>query len=376
MRGTFEARGLNPLLPTRIAPGYDPSVLFEPLTLRSVTFPNRIFVSPMCQYSSDDGMPNDWHLVHLGSRAVGGAGLVIVEASGVSPEGRITAWDSGIWSEAHADAYGRIVDFIHAQGSVAGMQIAHAGRKASTEVPWRGGRLITEGPSSWMPLAPSAIPFHAEDPAPHAMSLTEIEQVTEQFVRATRHCLRAGFRVVEIHAAHGYLLHEFLSPLINRRDDEYGGSLANRMRFPLEVARACRNEWPSELPLFVRISATDWAEGGWDLEQSIALAEELRKIGVDLVDCSSGGAVPHAKITLGPGYQVPFARAIRERAAIPTGAVGLITTAQQADAILREGSADVVLLARELLRDPYFPLHAAKELGVEMRWPVQYGRAR
>jgi 2,4-dienoyl-CoA reductase-like NADH-dependent reductase (Old Yellow Enzyme family) len=351
-------------------------MLFEPLTLRYVTLPNRIWVSPMCQYSSDAGMPNDWHLVHLGSRAVGGAGLVIVEASGVSPEGRITAWDSGIWSEAHADAFRPIVDFIHAQGSVAGIQIAHAGRKASTDKPWRGGRVIAEGPDSWTPLAPSAIPFRASDPLPHALTLAEIDEVTGQFVRATRLSLRAGFRVLEIHAAHGYLLHEFLSPLTNTRDDAYGGSLDNRMRLTLRVAEGVREAWPVELPLFVRISASDWAEGGWDLEQSIVLCTRLRDLGVDLVDCSSGGAVPHAKIELGPGYQVPFARAIRERAKIATGAVGLITDARQAETIVSEGSADAVLLARELLRDPYFPLHAAKELGVDVKWPDQYSRAK
>jgi 2,4-dienoyl-CoA reductase-like NADH-dependent reductase (Old Yellow Enzyme family) len=352
------------------------SALFQPLTFRSVTFRNRIFVSPMCQYSSENGMPNDWHLVHLGSRAVGGAALVIVEASGVSPEGRITDWDSGIWSEAHADAFRPIVDFVHAQGSVAGIQLAHAGRKASTERPWRGGGVIADGPHSWTPLAPSAIPFREGDPAPHALTLAEIDEVVEQFGRAAQLALRAGFRVVEIHAAHGYLLHEFLSPLCNTRDDEYGGSLENRMRMTLRVTETVRAIWPEELPLFVRISASDWAEGGWDLQQSIELAKRLRALGVDLVDCSSGGAVPNAKIELGPGYQVPFARAIRKEAEIPTGAVGLITTAQQAEEIIRAGDADAVLLARQLLRDPYFPHHAARELGVQIEWPVQYGRAR
>ncbi len=351
-------------------------MLFEPLTLRSLTFPNRIFVSPMCQYSSENGMPNDWHLVHLGSRAVGGAGLVIVEASGVSPEGRITDWDSGIWSEAHANAFKPIVDFIHAQGSVAGIQIAHAGRKSSTAQPWHGGRAITEGPHSWTTLAPSAIPFREGDPAPHALTLDEIEEVIEQFVSAAKHALNAGFKVIEIHAAHGYLLHQFLSPLINRREDDYGGSLENRMRFTLRITDAVRRVIPDELPLFVRISATDWAEGGWDLEQSIVLSSRLKNIGVDFIDCSSGGAVMQQKIELGPGYQVPFARAIRSNVNIATGAVGLITNARQANAILEEGSADAVLLARELLRDPYFPLHAAKELGVDVKWPDQYARAK
>jgi 2,4-dienoyl-CoA reductase-like NADH-dependent reductase (Old Yellow Enzyme family) len=352
------------------------SRLFSPYTLRSVTFRNRIFVSPMCQYSSQDGMPNEWHMVHLGSRAVGGAGLVIVEASGVSPEGRITDWDSGIWSEAHADAFRPIVEFIHAQGSVAGMQIAHAGRKASTAQPWNGGAPITEGPHAWTPLAPSAIQFRDGDPVPHALTVEGIDEVVEQFVRAARLSLRAGFKVLEIHAAHGYLLHEFLSPLCNARDDEYGGSLENRMRLPLRVAKEVRAVWPDELPLFVRVSATDWAEGGWALEQSIELAVHLRELGVDLIDCSSGGAVPYAKVAVGPGYQVPFARAIRERAGIATGAVGMITTAQQAEEIVRDSAADAVLLARQLLRDPYFPLHAAKELGVDVEWPVQYARAK
>lgn len=352
------------------------SRLFEPYTIRSVTFRNRIFVSPMCQYSSENGMPNDWHLVHLGSRAVGGAALVIVEASGVSPEGRITDWDSGIWSEAHAEAFKPIVEFIHAQGAIAGIQIAHAGRKASTAQPWNGGAVITDGPHAWTPLAPSPIPFRDGDPVPHALTLDEIDEVAGQFVRAAQLSLRAGFKVLEIHAAHGYLLHEFLSPLCNTRDDEYGGSLENRMRLLLRVTNEVRNVWPDALPLFVRISASDWAEGGWDLEQSVELSKRLRELGADLIDCSSGGAVPFAKLQLGPGYQVPFARAIRERAKIATGAVGLITTAQQAEEILREGSADAVLLARQLLRDPYFPLHAAKELGVEVEWPVQYARAR
>lgn len=351
------------------------SALFTPLTIRSITFPHRIFVSPMCQYSSENGMPNEWHFVHLGSRAVGGAALVIVEASGVSPEGRITAWDSGIWSEAHADAFKPIVDFIHAQGSIAGIQLAHAGRKASTEKPWRGGHVLTEGPHSWTALAPSAIPFREGDPVPHALTVAEIDEVVEQFVRAAKHALRAGFRVVEIHAAHGYLLHEFLSPLCNVRDDEYGGSLENRMRLTLRVANAVREAWPRELPLFVRISASDWAEGGWDLAQSIELSRQLRDLGVDLIDCSSGGAVPHAKIEIGPGYQVPFARAIRKEANVATGAVGLITTAQQAEEIVSDGAADVVLLARQFLRDPYFALHAARELGVEIKRPDQYGRA-
>jgi len=350
-------------------------MLFDPLTLRSVTFPNRIFVSPMCQYSSVDGVPNDWHFVHLGSRAVGGAGLVMVEASAVSPEGRITAWDSGIWSREQAGAFRRIVDFIEVQGSVSGIQLAHAGRKASTEVPWRGGQAIRDGPHSWQPLAPSAIPFRDGDPAPRAMTRHDIDVVVDQFDRSTQLAVDAGFRVIELHFAHGYLMHEFLSPLTNRRDDDFGGSLDNRMRLPLRVAETVRRRLPEFLPLFVRISATDWAEGGWDIVQSIELCKRLRERGVDLIDCSSGGAVPHAKVEIGPGYQVPFARAIRHEAGIATGAVGLITEARQAEEIVANGSADAVLLARAFLRDPYWPRHAAKALGVEVAWPEQYARA-
>ncbi|HKO56695.1 MAG TPA: NADH:flavin oxidoreductase/NADH oxidase [Thermoanaerobaculia bacterium] len=351
------------------------SALLSSFSLRSVTFRNRVFVSPMCQYSSENGFPTPWHLVHLGSRAVGGAGLVMVEASAVSPIGRITAWDSGLWTDEHAEAFRPIVQFIEEAGAVAGIQIAHAGRKASTEKPWRGGRPITEGPHSWTTVAPSAIPFRDGDPLPHELTAAEIEEVVGQFARSAELALMAGFRVLEIHAAHGYLLHEFLSPLCNQRHDAYGGSLENRMRLTLRVAEEVRRRWPEPLPFFVRISATDWAVGGWDLEQSIALCRRLKELGVDLIDCSSGGAVPHAKIELGPGYQVPFARAIRAAADIPTGAVGLITDAKQAEQIIVTGDADCVLLARQFLRDPYFPLHAARELGVEMEWPPQYGRA-
>ncbi|MBK5259934.1 MAG: NADH:flavin oxidoreductase/NADH oxidase [Thermoanaerobaculia bacterium] len=352
------------------------SHLFTPLTIRSVTFRNRIFVSPMCQYSSDDGMPNDWHLVHLGSRAVGGAGLVMVEASGVSPEGRITAWDSGIWSQAHAAAFRRIVEFLHANGAVAGIQIAHAGRKASTDKPWRGGKPIVSGPDSWQTVAPSAIPFREGEPVPHALTALEIDGVVQDFERAASLALDAGFRVLELHYAHGYLVHEFLSPLINKREDEFGGSLENRMRLALRIAKSVRAIWPDELPLFVRISASDWVEGGWDLEQSVELSKRLRDLGVDLIDCSSSGAVPAAKMPLIPGYQVPFAREIRARAAVATGAVGLITDARQAEEIIASGAADVVLLARAMLRDPYWPLHAARELGVDVPWPAQYERAK
>jgi 2,4-dienoyl-CoA reductase-like NADH-dependent reductase (Old Yellow Enzyme family) len=350
--------------------------LFDQYSIRDVTFRNRIFVSPMCQYSSDDGMPNDWHFVHLGSRAAGGAGLVMVEASGVSPAGRITAWDSGFWSEEHAAAFRRIAEFVEARGAVCGIQLAHAGRKASTDVPWRGGQVIRDGPNAWTPVAPSPIPFRDGDPIPHELTIDEIDDIVEQFVRSTRLAHSAGFRVVELHMAHGYLLHEFLSPLSNERTDEYGGSLENRMRFPLRVAERVRQAWPDELPLFVRISASDWAAGGWDLPQSIEFAKRLGALGVDLIDCSSGGAVLGAKVELGPGYQVPFARAIRAEAGIATGAVGLITEPKQADDIISSGSADAVLLARELLRDPYWPLHAARALGVDVPWPEQYQRAK
>ncbi len=350
--------------------------LFDSYTIRDVTFRNRVFVSPMCQYSSHDGMPNDWHLVHLGTRATGGAGLVMVEASGVSPIGRITAWDSGIWSDEHAAAFRRIAEFIHDRGAVSGIQLAHAGRKASAGVPWRGGHVIRDGPNSWQPVAPSAVPFRESDPTPHALTAAGIDEIVEQFVRSTRLARSAGFRVVELHMAHGYLLHEFLSPLCNTRTDEYGGSLENRMRFPLRVAERVRQAWPDDLPLFVRISASDWAPSGWDLPQSVELARRLRELGVDLIDCSSGGAVLNAKVELGPGYQVPFARAIRAEAGIATGAVGLITEPHQADDIIASGAADAVLLARELLRDPYWPLHAARILGVDVQWPEQYQRAK
>src|SRR5690349_10911942 len=277
-------------------------MLFSPLKLRDVTFKNRVFVSPMCMYSSEDGMPNEWHHVHLGQFAIGGAGLVLVEATGVSPEGRISPADSGLWSEAHADAFAPIARFIEAQGSVTGIQLAHAGRKASTEAPWDGGRRVPDGdPRGWTPVAPSAIPFHQDDPPPHALTVAELDEIEAQFVRGARLALRSGFRVVELHMAHGYLLNEFLSPLANLRDDAYGGSFENRTRFPLRVTRAVRAAWPSELPLFVRISATDWAEGGWTLDDSVAFAKLLKEEGVDLVDCSSGGLAHHQKIELGPG---------------------------------------------------------------------------
>ena len=352
------------------------SVLFSPLPLRSVTFRNRIFVSPMCQYSSRDGLPTDWHLVHLGSRAVGGAGLVMVEATAVSPEGRISPGDSGIWSDAHAEAFAPIARFIREQGAVPGIQLAHAGRKGSCSLPWLGGGPLGMEASGWQPLAPSAVPFATGDNVPHALSFTELDEIESQFRAAAQRALSAGFHVVELHMAHGYLLHEFLSPLVNQRDDDYGGSLENRLRFPLRVARAVREEWPVELPLFVRISATDWVAGGWDIDQSVILARQLKEIGVDLVDCSSGFAVPEEPVPFGPGFQVPFAAKVRSEAGIASGAVGFIIEPFQAEQIVATGQADVVLLARQLLRDPYWPLHAAKALHVDAPWPNQYLRAK
>jgi 2,4-dienoyl-CoA reductase-like NADH-dependent reductase (Old Yellow Enzyme family) len=352
------------------------SALFTSLKLREVTFRNRIFVSPMCQYSSRDGLPTPWHLVHLGSRAVGGAGLVMVEATAVTPEGRISPADSGIWSDAHADAFRPIAAFIREQGAVPGIQLAHAGRKASTQVPWIGSGPVSPEQRGWPVAGPSAEPFDEASPVPRALDAAGIEALIGAFAAAARRALAAGFAVVEIHAAHGYLLHEFLSPLANRREDAWGGPLENRLRLPLAVAEVVRAAWPAQLPVFMRISATDWVEGGWDLPQSIELARRLKALGVDLVDCSSGGMVPRARVPVGPGYQVPFAAQIRQQAEIATAAVGMITEPAQAEEIVASGQADAVLLARALLRDPYWPLHAAKTLGVEMHWPDQYLRAR
>jgi 2,4-dienoyl-CoA reductase-like NADH-dependent reductase (Old Yellow Enzyme family) len=352
------------------------SKLFSKLKLRDVEFRNRVFVSPMCQYSSDNGLPTEWHHVHLGSRAVGGAGLVMVEATAVSAEGRISPLDSGIWSDAHTAAFAPIARFIKEHGAAAGIQIAHAGRKASTDAPWNGGKSVLPAAGGWQTIGPSPVPFSATMPSPRQMSKEDIDAVAAQFVAAAHRAQAAGFVVLEMHMAHGYLLHEFLSPLSNRRTDDFGGALANRMKVPLRVAREVRAAWPAHLPMFVRISATDWADGGWDLEQSIALARELKTIGVDLIDCSSGGLVPGAQIPVEAGFQVPFAQAIRQKAAIATGAVGLITEAKQAEQIIAEEKADVVFLARQMLRDPYWPLHAAAELGVDVPWPKQYERAK
>jgi 2,4-dienoyl-CoA reductase-like NADH-dependent reductase (Old Yellow Enzyme family) len=349
--------------------------LFTPLTIRAITLRNRIAVSPMCQYSSEDGFATDWHLVHLGSRAVGGAGLVMTEASAVEARGRISPQDLGVWKDAHIEFLARIARFVKQQGAAPGIQIAHAGRKASVRRPWEGGGPLTPEEGGWQPVGPSEAPFRPGDPAPAALSREQIREIQSAFAAAASRALAAGFEVVEIHGAHGYLISEFLSPLANVREDEYGGPLENRMRFALETAAAVRAAWPERLPLFQRISATDWAEGGWMPEESIELARRLRELGVDLIDCSSGGQVPHQRIPLRPGYQVPFAESIRRETGMRTGAVGLITSAEQAAAILDQGQADLVLLAREFLRDPYFPLHAARALGAESAPPVQYARA-
>ena len=350
--------------------------LFDSFTIRDLEFSNRVFVSPMCEYSSVDGYANDWHLVHLGSRAVGGAGLVLTEATAVLPEGRISPQDLGLWKDEHVDFLKRIVSFIHEQGSAAGMQLAHAGRKASTRRPWEGDGVVPETEGGWQNvMAPSAIRFADNYPTPQALTVDGIQQVVRAFAHAARRACDAGFRVIEIHAAHGYLIHEFLSPLSNHRDDSYGGSFENRTRLIREIVTAVRSSWPKGAPLFVRISASDWVEGGWDLEQSIELARSLKQLGVDLIDCSSGGTVPHAKIPAGPGYQTPFAQRIRHEAEILTGAVGMITSAVQAEQIIGTEQADAIVIAREFLRDPYWPLRAAKELGQSISWPVQYLRA-
>jgi 2,4-dienoyl-CoA reductase-like NADH-dependent reductase (Old Yellow Enzyme family) len=350
--------------------------LFTPLKLREIEFKNRIFVSPMCQYSAEGGMPNQWHLVHLGTRAVGGAALVMVEATAVCPEGRITPWCTGLWSEQHAQAFVPITDFIRQQGAVPAIQIAHAGRKASCDAPWNGGKYLPIGSGGWQTVAPSAIPLTAAHGTPHALTHDEIDGVVELFAAAARRALAAGFEVAEVHCAHGYLLNEFLSPLANQRSDEYGGSMENRCRLPLKVAQSLREIWPQQWPVFVRISATDWMEGGWDLAQSVQFAKWLKDIGIDLIDCSTGGLILEAKIPVAPGFQVPFAAGVRQQAGIATGAVGLITEPAQAEQILADEQADAIFLARELLRDPYWPLHAAKALGVDIEWPNQYARAK
>ena len=349
--------------------------LFEPLPLRSLTLSNRIIVSPMCQYSSLDGFSTDWHFVHLASRAVGGAALVLTEASAVTPDGRISPQDLGIYDDGHVQGLARIVHFIHGQSAPAGIQIAHAGRKGSTARPWEGGREVPLSAGGWQPVGPTSEPFTPGYPVPRALTTSDIVSIVDAFRQAAGRARAAGFDVVEIHAAHGYLIHEFLSPLVNTRTDEYGGSYDNRVRLCLEIVDAVRAAWPDRLPVFVRLSSTDWKDGGWDIDQCVELARRLRDRGVDVIDCSSGGAVSDAVIPVGPGYQVPFAERIRREAGIATGAVGLITDPAQADAIIRDERADCVLLARELLRDPYWPLRSARELGHVVPWPPQYLRA-
>jgi 2,4-dienoyl-CoA reductase-like NADH-dependent reductase (Old Yellow Enzyme family) len=349
--------------------------IFDPLSIRGITFPNRMVVSPMCEYSSEDGFANDWHLVHLGSRAVGGAGLIFTEATAVTAEGRISPEDLGIWKDAHVEFLSRIVRFLKGQGTVPGMQLAHAGRKGSTYKPGGGTGAISPKDGGWVPVAPSAVAFSENYPMPRALSREEIGSVVDAFALAATRALEAGFQVLEIHAAHGYLIHEFLSPLSNLRTDEYGGSLENRTRLAREIVSAIRKRVPDQLPLFIRISATDWREGGWDVDQSVELATQLAPLGVDLVDCSSAGLAQDQKIILGPGYQVPFSERIRREAGVMTGTVGLIETKEQVAEILASDKADLVFMAREFLRDPYWPLHAARELKQSVSWPAQYLRA-
>jgi 2,4-dienoyl-CoA reductase-like NADH-dependent reductase (Old Yellow Enzyme family) len=349
--------------------------LFEKLRIGTIELKNRIAVSPMCQYSSEDGFANDWHLVHLGSRAVGGAGLVFTEAAAVSPEGRITPKDLGLWKDEHIGYLKKITDFIHSQNAAAGIQLAHAGRKASHHRPWEGGAFLHEEEGRWPTVAPSPLPFKNAEPAPVALEAEGIIKVIDDFRDAAARAALAGFDIIEIHAAHGYLLHEFLSPLSNQRNDEYGGSFENRTRILIDIIQAIRKVWVDK-PLFVRISATDWTAGGWTIEDSIALGHLLKKNSVDLIDCSSGGNAPGVQIPVGPMYQTPFAEQIKKKTGIMTGAVGLITSASEAESIIAEGKADLVLLARQLLREPYFPMHAAKEVGSDITWPPQYERAK
>lgn len=349
--------------------------LLAPLVIRGVALRNRIAMSPMCQYSAVDGFANDWHLVHLGSRAVGGAALVMVEATAVTAEGRISPGDVGLWTDQHAEPLSRIAHFVSSQGAVPAIQLAHAGRKASCDVPWRGGERLDVANGGWTTIAPSAIPFYATDPPPVPLDAGRIEAVIDAFNAAALRALTAGFKVIEIHAAHGYLLHEFLSPLSNKRSDEYGGSLENRMRLLLRVAERLRDTVPHDLPLFVRISATDWVDGGWDIEESVELSKRLKALGIDLIDVSSGGTTPKARIPVGKGYQVPFASRIREEARIMTGAVGLITDPQHANEVITSGEADLVFIGREFLREPYWALRAQQSLGEEASWPIPYGYA-
>ena len=353
------------------------SKLFSPLKLRDIEFKNRIFLSPMDMYSSENGIPSDWHFIHYGTRAVGGAALLIQEATAVAPEGRISLGDLGIWSDEHAEAFKRITAFIKAQGAVPGVQLAHAGRKASMTIPWLGGdRPLTEREGAWQTLGPSPIAFAPSLPVPREMTPKDLDEVVSQFATAAKRALVAGYEVVEIHMAHGYLCHQFLSPLSNKRSDEYGGSFDNRTRLPLRVAKAVRKTWPGNLPVFVRVSATDWVEGGWDLPQTIEFSRLLKDIGIDLIDCSTGGLVSDAKIPAGPGFQTPFAAAVRKEANIPTAAVGYITDPFQAEQIVSTGIADAVFLGREMLRNPYWPRQAARELKDDLTWPSQYLRGK
>ena len=349
--------------------------LFDDLTIRGVRFPHRLVVSPMCQYSSTGGYASDWHLVHLGSRAVGGAALIFTEAAAVTEQGRISPQDLGIWSDGHIEALARITSFLHEQGSVSGIQLAHAGRKASTMPPWEGVGPVPHSKGGWTPAGPSSIPFDQGYESPRELTPEELCGIVHCFAQAARRALEAGFLVAEIHAAHGYLLQEFLSPLSNHRTDQYGGCFDNRIRLLCEVVSEVRQVWPSRLPLFVRISSTDWSQGGWTLEESVDLARRLSALGVDLIDCSSGGNSPNLTIPFAPGYQTPFAERIRREAGIRTAAVGMITSAVQADHIVATGQADMVFVAREMLRDPYLPLRAARELGREISWPKQYLRS-
>jgi 2,4-dienoyl-CoA reductase-like NADH-dependent reductase (Old Yellow Enzyme family) len=350
--------------------------LFSSLTIRDIEFRNRIVMSPMCQYSSEEGLANDWHMVHLGSRAAGGVALVMVEATAVTRDGRISPADMGIWGEQHVEPLARIVRFVESQGAIAGIQLAHAGRKGSCEPPWKGGaRIASPELGGWPVVAPSPEPFFEQDPPSTALDEAGLEEIAAAFESAAHRALTAGFKVVELHSAHGYLLHEFLSPLSNRRTDDYGGTLENRLRFPLRIAERLRNAIPSSLPLFVRISATDWADGGWDIDQSVVYARHLKGVGADLIDVSSGGVVPKANIPVNKGYQVPFARRIREEADIMTGAVGLITEARHANEIVTGGDADLVFIGRQLLREPYWAMKARHEFDLECQWPLQYGYA-
>ena len=351
------------------------SILFSPLKIRSLVLKNRIVVSPMCQYSCIDGLANDWHLVHLGSRAVGGAGLIIMEATAVLPEGRISPYDLGLWNDQQIQPLKRITDFITQQNCVPGIQLAHAGRKASITQPWAGDHLIPIQEGGWQTVAPSAIPFSEKTAIPIALTIAQINEIVAAFKATTIRALAAGFKVIEIHAAHGYLINQFLSPLCNQRTDEYGGSFENRIRFLLQIIDAVRSEWSNDLPLFIRISATDWVAEGWGIEDSIRLAEIVKNRGVDLIDCSSGGAIPNVKIPAKPNYQVPFAAVVRKTGVL-TGAVGIIISAQQAEDILQNQEADLVFMARELLRNPYFPLQAAQQLGDNVAWALQYERAK